>query len=143
MILDKQLAFSEAQAVSGATTSYSTNIVDLSVARPNIGAGQNLYVVVNVDVAAGGTTPTMAVLIQTDDNEAFSSGTTLVTGQTYAQAALGLSTQIVIPVPLEGVERYIRVGYTLGGTTPTITVSTHLTEMFPNARIYAGGFSVQ
>lgn len=142
MILDKQLALSEAQALTGATTSFSTNVIDLSAIRSNIGAGKDLYVVITVDVAAGGTTPTMAPLIQTDDNDSFSSATTLVTGATYAAAALALSTQIVVPLPLQGMERYLRVGYTLGGTSPTLTVTTHIADNFPNAVIYGSGFSV-
>jgi hypothetical protein len=143
MILDKQLAFSEAQAVTGAATSASTDLIDLSVVRSNIGSGKDLFVVVNVDVAAGGTTPTMAVLIQTDDNASFSSATTLFTGPTIAAAGLALSTQLVYQIPATGMERYLRLAYTLGGTSPTITVSAHIVENFHLSPNYASGFSVQ
>ncbi len=143
MILDKQLALSEAQAVTGAATSASTNLIDLSVLRPNLGSGKDLFVVVNVDVAAGGTTPTMAVLIQTDDNEAFSSAATILTGPTIAAAGLALSTQLVYQVPPTSMERYMRLAYTLGGTSPTITVSAHIVENYHLSPNYASGFTVQ
>lgn len=141
MIVDKQNALSESQAVTGAATSGSTNVIDLSQVR-QIGAGKPLYVVVTVEVAAGGTTPTMAVLIRTDDNASMSSPTTLLTGPTIAAAGLTASTQLVYPVPLTGMERYLDVAYTLGGTSPTITVSTHLVENFQQDTKYASGFTV-
>ena len=143
MILDRENAFSQAQAVTGATTTASTDLIDLSVLRPNLGSGKELFVVVNVDVAAGGTTPTMAVLIQTDDNVGFASAATLFTGPTLAQAQLGLSTQLVYTIPATGMERYLRLAYTLGGTSPTITVSAHIVENFGLNLNYGSGFSVQ
>ncbi len=141
MILDRENAFSQAQAVTGATTTGSTDVIDLSQIR-QIGNGKDLYAVITVDVAAGGTSPTMAVLVQTDDNAAFSSATTVLTSQTFTQAQLALSTQIVIPLPQQGYERYLRLAYTLGGTSPTITVSAHLVENYQQDVKYPGGFTV-
>lgn len=139
MILDRENAFSIAQALTA--TAASTDLIDLSVVR-QIGSGKDLYLVVNVDVAAGGTSPTVAIAVQTDDNSAFSSATTLLTSPTYTQAQLGLSTQIVLPLPQQGFERYLRLQYTLGGTTPTVTLSAHLVETYQQDAKYAGGFTV-
>lgn len=141
MILDKQNMFSEAQAVTGAAKTMSTNVIDLSSIR-QIGAGKPLFVIVNVDVAAGGTTPTLAVTIETDDNAALSTTAILFTGPTIAAAGLVTSTQLVYQVPLSGMERYLALGYTLGGTSPTITLSAHVVENFQQDAKYASGFSV-
>lgn len=143
MILDNENQFSRAQAVTGAATTASTDLIDLSVLRPNLGSGKDLYVVVNIDVAAGGTTPTMAVLIQTDDNVGFASPATLFTGPTLAAAALVTSTQLVYAVPATGMERYLRLAYTLGGTSPTITVTASIVENYTLNPAYASGFTVQ
>lgn len=139
MILDRENAFSIAQALTA--TAASTDLIDLSVVR-QIGSGKDLYLVVNVDVAAGGTSPTVAIAVQTDDNSAFSSATTLLTSPTYTGAQLVLSSQFVLPLPQQGFERYLRLQYTLGGTSPTVTLSAHLAETYQQDAKYAGGFTV-
>ena len=50
---------------------------------------------------------------------------------------------MTIPLPNTN-ERYIRLNYTLGGTTPTVTLSAHLAplSMVQNNRTYADGFSI-
>lgn len=141
MILDRENAFSQSQAVTGAATTASTDVIDLSQVR-QIGSGKDLYAVITVEVAAGGTTPTMAILVQSDDNAGFSSATTMLTSPTFAAAQLTSSTQIVIPLPQQGYERYLRLAYTLGGTSPTITVSAHLAETYQQDAKYPGGFTV-
>ena len=64
MILDRENAFSIQQALTA--TAVSTDLIDLSQLR-QIGFGKNLSLVINVDVAAGGTSPTLQVNVQTDD----------------------------------------------------------------------------
>jgi hypothetical protein len=65
MYVDAQLLFSDAQAVTAAAD--STNLIDLGVAR-DIGTGENLYVVVCVDVALtdGSNDSTVTVALQGD-----------------------------------------------------------------------------
>jgi hypothetical protein len=141
MILDRENAFSQAQALSGAGNIISTDVIDLSQLR-QIGFGKDVCLVINVDVAAGGTTPTLQINIQTDDNVGFSSPAVALASPTYAQAQLGLSTQIVLPMPQQGWERFIRLQYVLGGTSPTITLSAHLVENYQQDVKYASGFVV-
>ena len=86
MILDRENAFSIQQALTA--TAVSTDLIDLSQLR-QIGFGKNLSLVINVDVAAGGTSPTLQVNVQTDDNSGFSSAATVLTSPTYSQAQLG------------------------------------------------------
>lgn len=141
MILDRENAFSIAQALSGAGTVNSTDLIDLSQVR-QVGAGKDLSLVLNVDAAMTGTSGTLAVAVQTDDNPSFSSAATLLTSATYAQANLGLSTQIALPLPQQGWERYVRLQYTLGGTSPAVTVSAHIVENFQQDVKYPAGFTV-
>lgn len=143
-ILDRENAFSQSQALTGTSLVASTDVIDLSVVR-QIGAGNGEPILqVNFEVAAGGTTPTMTLALQTDDNAAFSSATTVVTYlSAAAAAAFGASSQYAFPIPRQGLERYIRVAYTMGGTTPTATVSAHLVLDAQEDVKYASGFSVQ
>jgi len=128
MLIDSRLEFSDAQALT--ETAASTNLVDLGGDR-DIGPGRTLYVVLTVDVAADFTTgnETYAVALQTDDNVGFSSAVTLAS-RSIAAAALAQGSQHVIPVTLTN-ERYLRLNYTLGGTSPTVTVSAWLTDQEP------------
>lgn len=141
MILDNENKFSVAQSLSG-SGGASTDYIDLGSVR-QIGYGKDLYLVITIDTAAGGTSPTLSVAVQTDDNTSFSSATTALTSPTYTQAQMALSSQLVIPMPQAGYERYLRLNYTLGGTTPTVTLSAHLVENFQQDVKYASGFSVQ
>lgn len=140
MILDRETAFSQSQALTGTTLVASTDTIDLSAVR-QIGIGEDLYIVLNFEVAAGGTTPTITVALQTDDNSAFSSATTVSTLMN-AVTTPGASSQLVFPIPYQGLERHIRLAYTQGGTTPTTTLSAHvvLTPQFDVKT--AGGFTV-
>lgn len=142
MILDAQNSFSNGQAVTGAGATPSTDSVDLGAIR-QMGVGEPLYVVVNVPVGAGGTTPTLSVGIQTDDNSAFSSPATLSTSPVYPAAQIGAGAQFVYPLPVSGMERHLRLLYTLGGTSPTITLDAHLVTSAQLAALYPSGWAIQ
>lgn len=124
MLLDAQLQFSAAQALTA--DAASTNVIDLSSAR-QIGLGEAIGVLLCVIVAADFTTgdETYAFQIQTDDNSSFSSATTLST-TTLTAAVLTLGSRHFIPLPRAGIERYLRLNYDVGGTSPTLTVSAWL-----------------
>lgn len=139
--IDAQNYFSDAQALTA--TAASTNLIDHGQDR-NIGIGTPLAVVVTVDVAMAGTSPTFAVTIQSDDNSAFSSPGTVITSPTYTALAAG--QQLVIPVPADtATERFTRLNYTLGGTTPTVTVTAYLApvDQIQIAPQYAAGVTVR
>ncbi len=123
MYIDKSLRFSASQALAGASGTASTDVIDLGADRDLTALGRPMYLVVVLE-ASGGTSPTLQVVLQTDDNSSFSSATAIYTGPALAQATN--RTQI-IPFPNEN-ERYLRVTYTQGGTSPTATVSAFLTD---------------
>ena len=141
MFIDAQNLFSDSQALTA--TAASTNLIDLGVDR-DIGVGEPLAVVLTVEVAADATTgnETYQVDVETDDNSSFSSAS-VIARRIPTAAELALGTVMTIPLPNTN-ERYIRLNYTLGGTTPTLTLSAHLAplSMVQNNRTYADGFSI-
>lgn len=139
MYVESKYLFSDEQSLTA--TAASTNTIDFSSDR-DVGRGEPMAAVVTVDTALAGTTPTFKVTIQTDDNTSFSSATDLVVSQEFSAAAAG--DRIVVPLPLSN-ERYVRLNYTLGGTSPTITVTADLKPMAMVASedvTYAGSYTV-
>jgi hypothetical protein len=96
-----------------------------------MGVGSPLWIVFSVDVAADITTgdETYILKVQTDDNDAFSSATDLISA-TILAAALPAGAQHVFALPYNN-ERFLRAYYDVGGTTPTITISAWLTSEMP------------
>ncbi len=72
--------------------------------------------------AAGtGTSPTLNAKVQTSPDD---STWTDVSGATFSQITNAASSLQSIGVDTRAVQRYIRVYYTVGGTSPSFTVST-------------------
>jgi hypothetical protein len=152
MLVDATLQVSTAQALTGAA-SASEDYVDLKHAH-SIGEGEPLALVVHINVAAGGTTPTLAISVQVDDNTSFSSATTIASGPVLAEAALVAGARFVVVLPPWGglvtsdpaaaEYRYLRAYYTTGGTTPTMTVTAEFTKlnMIPTWRAYADNVTI-
>jgi hypothetical protein len=127
MYMDAQLTYSDAQALTGTSAVASTNIVDHGADR-NLGIGTPLAVLVTIDVAlAGSATETLTIVLQTDDNAAFSSATTVASTGALSEAQAAAGQKIAIPLPPDtSIERYTRLSYTMAGTTPTCTVTASL-----------------
>lgn len=143
MLMDAELLFSDEQAVT--TTAASTNIVDLLAANRDIGKGEDLELIVSVDeaVTASGAA-TVVFALQTDDNSGFSSATDL-----FATAAIGKATLVAGYVAVKiklprGIERFLRVNYTVatgpltaGKFTAAIVRNVDDQQIYPRA-----GYSV-
>jgi hypothetical protein len=142
-IIDKYNHYSDAQALTA--TAASTDYVDHGADR-NLGIGEPLAVVVHVDVALDGTTgdETYSAVLQTDDNTSFSSATTVVALPTMTRGDAAGTRYVAVLPPNTTVERYTRVSYTLGGTTPTGTVTAYLTplSMIQNNVDYADAITI-
>jgi hypothetical protein len=149
MIIDAQLTFSDAQAVTA--TANSTNVVDTGPlfsgnTGRNLGLGERLYVVVTVDVAMtdSGSDSTITVSLVTDDNSALSSVATVATlGIIPALTAAG--SVFAYRLPVAGAvpyERYIALAYTT--TNGNLTTGSFTASITKDASVYnqyASGFS--
>lgn len=149
MFLDAQNLFSDAQALT--VTVASTNLIDLGVDR-NVGIGEPMCVVITVDVAADATTgdETYQFDLETDDNVGFASPLILARRIVSAlpnipRATMAAGFKLLIPVPNDTTaERFLRLNYTLGGTTPTITVTAFLQpmSMVQAEAVFAKGYTI-
>lgn len=130
MILDLESMFSDDQALT--VTAVSTNIIDLGATGTpplsstaltrDIGPGMPIDILIQVIVAAGGTSPTLDIDLEQDDNLGFSSAAIVASAVQLTTAAVGDRASIRW-IPDGTNERFIRLNYTLGGTSPTYTVT--------------------
>lgn len=90
-----------------------------------------LYFYINVTAVTGTDTPTFTPVLQSDDNVAFSSATTVWT----ANAAITATGLTVFKMPKVR-ERYMRLSTgTVGGTNPVFTFTCGLTTQPPSGRL--------
>ncbi|HHI0688855.1 Bbp16 family capsid cement protein [Escherichia coli] len=114
MILDKLLMFSESQAVTASAA--STDVIDLGPidgTRRDIGVGEPLEWFVNVNnTATAAGAATLNVNLQTSPDN--STWTTIASSGDLALAALTAGKRIVSQKVPQGVQRYLRVNYSVG-----------------------------
>ena len=143
MYVDAQLQFSDAQAITA--DAASTNIVDLGASR-DIGSGENIYLVVIVDVAMtdAGSDSALQIIVEGDSTAtltpdesfiAFTIPAVTVAGSKFfhkldpGQAALNL--------------QFIGIQYTpTNGNLTTGSFTTFLTKNIDNYVAYASNFTV-
>jgi len=146
MLLSQQQLFSDAQAVT--STAPSTNLIDLGapgtvLGAPaalirDIGKGEPIPIVVRLLAAAGGTSPTLVVSVQVDNDVAFGSAKTVYTGPTVAGGTAGQELYLPVYLPEGTDERYLRLLYTTGGTSPTHSITAGVTMAKPSSYPVAG-----
>lgn len=93
-----------ARTVTGTGTSFQLGVVP---------TGKRLYVNLHV-LSVSGTTPSMTVRIESDDNAGF---TTPITVATFAAATAASGQHLSVAGPTT--DSWWRVGYTITGTTPS------------------------
>lgn len=144
MILDHELVVSDAQAVTADVG--STNVIDLKVTGRKLGAGEAFDIVLFVDVAADAANAdeTYEFEIQTDDDVAFGSATELQ-AVSVPRAVLTLNSFHVLPMsPTWTFERYLRVRYDVGGTTPSITATIAVMprDCLKKVKVYPNAYTI-
>ena len=135
MLIDSRLEFSAGQTL--AATGDSTNSVD--VGDPDqIGRGRPLWLVVQLtDIAKGSAgNETYSMVIESDDNDAFSSATNIASLTIPRLAPAG--TRYVVGFPFTN-EQYLQLTFTLGGTDPNLKYKAWLTDQeIESWRAYPG-----
>ena len=142
MIMDAHNLYSDAQAVTAAAA--STNLIDHGAAR-DIGTGEDLYVVLVVDVALtdSGSDSTVAVTLQTDDNASFSSATTGQTLFTVAATAAAGTRYYAKVAPGALNERYSRLYYTpANGNLTTGSFTAGVVNSIEKINIFADNITI-
>jgi hypothetical protein len=166
MILDLNTIFTTTagQAITSATTTNSTDTIDLSpLTAPNaaggtntfrdIGTGDNLYLVATLLTGSVTTvtSPTVRVDIQTADDTGFSVNARVVSVSptvslptTTATAAAG-ARLIVMRLPTESFRRYLRAQIVTAGTitTASYTIFAGLVLNADAGLVYADGITIQ
>jgi len=142
MITDKLLRVSEDQAIT--TTAFSTNTIDLSVAR-DVGEGTALYMNFAVTTAlANGTSVKFEVVSSANAN--LSSPTVIGSSDAVLTAALTIGKNVVVrinPQIASKGQRYLGARYTVAGTFNAGAVTADVVETIGDGRkFYASGFTV-
>lgn len=132
MILSKELLFSDGQNITGTGEAASTNIIDLGAVgtvlgaptgrSQDIGKGRPIPIVIQLDADSGGTNETLDVDVEVDADTGFSNPTKVASAQQVGAASAGHRIKIFY-LPEGTNERYLRLLYTLGGTSPDYTVT--------------------
>lgn len=142
MVLDYLNQYCSGQTLT--STGASTNALDHGSDR-NIGIGEPLVAVVTVTaIDATSSDETYTATLQTDSDPAFGSVTAVTPAVTIARGVT-VPYRAVIPVPPDtATKRYTRMTFTLGGTTPSITVTAELIpqSFLQNEQYFPSGFAV-
>lgn len=146
MIIDNFLLLWDAAALTA--TAVSTNTVDLGAAGLEKGTGEQMVLAVQVDVSAdtaSGNETYQFEIIQSANADL--SSPDVLAYRAIDKASLVAGTIWYLPVPDGSItKRYIGARATLGGTTPSVTVTGFFQPKdmaslaVPNA--HASGFSV-
>jgi hypothetical protein len=149
MFVDAQCVLSDAQALAGAATTASTNAYDTMAAGNHPDTGAPLCVRVSVDVAADladGDETYQFKLVQSANTDLSAPDILLETATAYiTRAKLVAGYRFYLPIPSDIVtKRYIGLNYTLGGTTPSITVTADIRPMnsLQNEEYFASGYKI-
>lgn len=142
MILDANLLFSDAQAVTA--TAASTNYIDIGTNRA-VGTGETLYVVTTVDVALtdSGSDSTVTVSLEGDSTTTFTpdGSQTLFTIPALTPAG----AVFICPLaPLAAAQyQYMQLKYTVaGGNLTTGSFTSFITKDIQSYRHYAKGYTI-
>lgn len=142
MYVDAQNLYSDAQAVTSDVA--STNLIDHKAVR-DLGTGQDVYVVVLIDVAMtdGSSNSTCTVTIETDDADTFGSATTAQTIGVFAATSAAGTVLVAKLQPGAINERYSRLKYTMAnGDLSAGSFTAFLTTDIHKWVAYAKGYTI-
>lgn len=142
MITDALLRVSEDQAIT--STAFSTNTIDLSVAR-DVGEGTALYMNFAVTTAlANGTSVKFEVVSSANAN--LSSPTVIGSSDAVVTASLTAGKNVVVRINPDMAgkgQRYLGARYTVAGTFNAGKITADVVETIGDGqKYYASGFTV-
>lgn len=146
MILDVLTRLSNAQALTA--TAVSENTIDFGNVTPKNDpfAGTPLALVFCIDVAADFTTGNETYSFEAIASASANLGTPTVLAKRDIVATLltAGSVHVLTVPPGADILRYFGANWTLAGTTPTVTVTTHLVPLanVDEFRAYAKGYTI-
>lgn len=146
--VDKQNLVSDAQALTA--TAVSTDAIALGVAGLDVAAGEPMGFTFQVDVAADFTSAneTYEFQIVTATADDLTTGQDIISSEAIVATSLTAGAKFTLPVPLGRIAAtatHIGARYVLGGTTPTITMTTFLqpiAQVQSNRAPFRSGFTV-
>jgi hypothetical protein len=115
-MLDRQNLFSTEQAITASAA--STDVIDLGTGSRDVGAGEESTVLVQVVTTFDALT-SLTIALQTSSTENFASPVQLTAG-TVALASLIAGAKFSIGTVPRGTLRYLRLYYTVTGSSPTV-----------------------
>ena len=125
MYVDAQLALAQGQVLTA--SGASNNAVDLGAFQNrNLADGEPLGLFFNLPAApaAGGT---YTIALQGADDAAFTVNQTTIASVTLTSNDLVAGKKGIVGIPtLSTTQRYIRAYFTLGGTSPSITINAYI-----------------
>lgn len=151
MYVDKQAEFSDNQAVTA--TAISTNVYDLfpvgnavnSNTVRDIGVGEDVYLVVQVDAAAtaAGAATVTVTLESSSTADLATTPTVHFASATYALASLTANkTLMAFKLPADAYKRYVGVRYTVAtGPLTAGTFSAFFAKDIQAFRSYVKGYT--
>lgn len=148
MIIDGELVFSSAQALTSTGTTASTNVIDLTTARDLEPSDPPLEIYVAIDtVFTSGGAGTLQVLVQgSTDN---STWTTMAGSVAHAVADLTPVGRVLLAMSLPGPSgaqanpRYIRLAYVIATAAMTAgAVDAYMVVDRPKHRYYPAGINI-
>lgn len=95
------------------TTTGTGTAIQIAVSSPGVPSGKQLYAALHV-LSVSGTTPSLTVAVQTDDNAGFTTPATALTF-TAATAKGGQILRVAGPIT----DNYVRASWTISGTSPS------------------------
>lgn len=125
MSFDVQSMFDD--GVQKLSSSASTNMIEINTPH-NLGASI-IYCVVRLteSMTDSGNDSTLSIKLETDDNESFSSPTTLQEIGVFPALSTVYTEPLQVPLVLKKVQKYIRAYYTVSnGNLTTGAVRTYL-----------------
>lgn len=130
MYVDDELLLSDGQDIKANGSKVSSYSVDLSLAKRDIGKGEQLYVVVVVDTYIAGSNTTLTIsLLNDEDEDLVTSPVTLISTRAIATGEISAGmVPIVIPIPSGMTKQYLGLDYACATVATALTVTAFIAK---------------